>query len=93
MATNDTSKPLGPVWAIAVGVILMLLGLAFLAFIIISIHNGEIWRFSRNHSGLVSRAKSPGQFWLSAFFSSVMGLFMVFFAGKLLKEGFKKLFK
>ena len=93
MATKDTSKPLGPAWAIAAGLIFMLIGLSLFIFVIISINNGEIWRFSRRHPGLVSRAASPGQFWLSAAFSFFTAMFIILISGRILRDAFRKLHK
>ena len=93
MVTKDTSKPLGPAWAIATGVILLVVAIGILGFVIYSIKTGEIWRFSKYHPGVVSRADSPGTFWYSAIFSTVVSLLLAGLSVWILRDAFRSLRK
>jgi hypothetical protein len=90
---NWRQKPLGPVWAIALGILVLGISIALLVFLIHTIKSGETWKFNRHHPGLVSREKSPVSFWMSACFSSVFTLVLGYSGFAMLGDGFRGLQK
>jgi hypothetical protein len=93
MSATDNSKSLSPAWAIATGVILLAVAVGLLVLVIYSLKTGEIWRWSKYHPGVVSRAESPASFWYSAFFSTVISLMLAGASVLILRQAVRDLRK
>jgi hypothetical protein len=86
---NDKSKKIRPVWAIIVSVILLPVACAVLRSVVVGLETGEIWRLSKYHKGLVTKAESPESYWFSVVGSSVIALLLGWIVVWSLKEAFR----
>jgi hypothetical protein len=89
---KDTSPKLGRVWAFIASFVLLAAGCAVLCLDVIALFRGEIWRLSRYHPGLVTRAANPESFWISAVGSFLISLVLIGngvmdFKGRFLRKG------
>ena len=72
---------------------MFLAGCTLLVFVVLALKHGEIWRFSKYHTGLVTLSEHPGSFWVSAIFSSIFGLWFIGSSVWIFKKAFKKIRK
>jgi len=86
---KDTSPKIGLFWSFVAGLALFAAACAFLCLEVIGLVRGEIWKLSRHHPGLVTRADHPESFWFSVIFSFVIGMILLGNALWILRSAFR----
>lgn len=68
MYIHRKSKPIGPAWTIAAGIVLLLISAVLFYLVVDGLVTGEIIRLSRLDPGVITRDDNPSEFWLSEIF-------------------------
>jgi hypothetical protein len=70
MYIHRRSRPIGPAWIVAVGIILLLISFYLLYIVVDGLATGEIIKLSRVDPGVITRQDNPSEFWVSEIFFS-----------------------
>jgi hypothetical protein len=90
LTEKDTSPKISATWGFIAGMALFAVACSFLCLDIIGLLRGEIWKLSRHHPGLVTRADHADSFWLSVIVSFIVGLILLGNALWILRSAFRK---
>lgn len=90
MYIHRNSRPLGPAWIVAAGVVLLLISAYFLYMVIDALVTGEIIRLSRVDPGVITRQDNPSEFWLSEIFFTYFIILLTVLAVRGFKVALKR---
>jgi len=86
---KDNSPKVSSICGFIAGLALFAAACAFLCLDVIGLARGEIWKLSRHHPGLVTRAAHPDSFWFSVVVSFIIGLILLGNALWILRNAFR----